>query len=109
MKWNPSVLGGANSYSPSNCRLKNEAQYRGVFYDTSSVESETTDMDVSTPTDATANTTTLYEDWYIVTSEGETCEELLEEVNIPVWALRNWNPSVGSKCEKLMVDAAYYV
>lgn len=73
------------------------------------MESETTDMYVPKPTDATANATTLCEDWYTVTSEGETCEELLEEVNIPLWALRNWNPSVGSKCEKLMVDAAYCV
>ncbi|KAH6999051.1 hypothetical protein BKA56DRAFT_665569 [Ilyonectria sp. MPI-CAGE-AT-0026] len=108
VKWNPSVLGGADSYSPGNCTLKNETQYCGVFYDPSSVESETTDIYVPKPTDATANATTSCEDWYTV-SEGETCEELLEEVDIPLWALHDWNPSVGSKCEKLMVDASYCV
>ncbi|KAH7023990.1 hypothetical protein EDB80DRAFT_675543 [Ilyonectria destructans] len=106
----PSVLGGANSYFPRNRRLKRRLSTvaSSTILAVWSLRQQTC-MYVSKPTDATANATTLCEDWYTVTSEGETCEELLEKVNIPLWALLNWNPSVGSKCGKLMVDAAYCV
>lgn len=105
LKWNPSVLGGFD-YVPGNCTLQNNTQYCAIAWDPRKVKPPKPNKYKPAPTGATPNATKLCEYWYVV-SEGETCEEVLEENKIPLWALHEWNPSIGSHCEKMQVNAAY--
>ncbi|KAJ4323824.1 hypothetical protein N0V84_004170 [Fusarium piperis] len=109
LRWNPSVLGGSDRYVPDNCTLENNTQYCAIAWDPLKVQpAAEPDKYEPAPTGATVNATKECEDWYVV-SEGETCEEVIEENKMPLWALFNWNPSIGSECENMQVNAAYCV
>lgn len=108
LRWNPSVLGGLDHYVPDNCTLENNTQYCAIAWDPLKVQIPEPDKYEPVPTGATANATKLCEYWYVV-SKGETCEDVLQDNGIPMWALHEWNPSIGSNCEKMQVDAAYCV
>ncbi|KAJ4244050.1 hypothetical protein NW762_014663 [Fusarium torreyae] len=108
LKWNPSVVNGEGplAFKPGHCFLQNNTQYCGVAYDRSKFPPKESDKYEPVPDDATENATTKCEYWYDV-SEGETCKQVLERLDIPLRALVKWNPSVGSKCEKFQTNAAY--
>lgn len=108
LRWNPSVLNGSDRYVPDNCTLENNTQYCAIAWDPLKVQPAEPDKYEPAPTGATANATKECEYWYVV-SEGETCEEIIEEHDIPLWALFEWNPSIGPKCESMQANAAYCV
>ncbi|KAM0544190.1 hypothetical protein ACHAPJ_011941 [Fusarium lateritium] len=110
LKWNPSVVNGEGplAYKPGHCFLQNNTQYCGIAYDQSKFPPKKSDKYVPVPDDATENATNKCESWYDV-YEHETCDGILQDFDIPLWALAKWNPSVGSKCEKFQTNVAYCV
>ncbi|OQE13794.1 hypothetical protein PENFLA_c043G06933 [Penicillium flavigenum] len=106
VRWNPSVLIGQN-YTMTGCKLTNETEYCGSFYNQSSVPASTMPY-VPAPINSTANATTECYDWYD-TEDGDTCDFVCRANNIPVSALYKWNPAVGPDCTNLWMQASYCV
>ncbi|KAJ5640366.1 uncharacterized protein N7484_008228 [Penicillium longicatenatum] len=109
VRWNPSVLNGQN-YTMTGCKLTNETEYCGSFYNQSSVPATTLPY-VPAPINSTANATTECYDWY-GTEDGDSCDLICRANNIPVSALYKWNPAVeflGADCTNLWMQASYCV
>ncbi|KAJ5677917.1 uncharacterized protein N7477_003550 [Penicillium maclennaniae] len=128
VRWNPSVLNGQN-YTMTGCKLTNETEYCGSFYNQSSVPATTLPY-VPAPINSTANATTECYDWYD-TEDGEldfhptkplyqtqtkfSCSQatlvtlFAVPTIIPVSALYEWNPAVGPDCTNLWIQASYCV